>query len=288
MSVHKISVRLHQDRWPHLGCGGWVHLCWLHHLHEPVPWHWNQQAHRKSVSHHGQTDPTGAEEQPPRAIHPQHAPLWQWDMDHLHAPGTPTEHLPHALHEAYPGYQVAGPYTKQRHSHSYWGPFYLLSREPAAPLRWLGNVRLMEDGRILKDVLYDQLASGSLRVGRAALRFKDTWKCDMKACKINTDTWEHAAGDRACWRQKVKQGVRRQWQRAQGGGQKGPQETQRCFNNQHTHKLHLMPCLQQGLPIADWPLQLHKTLQLYKNRGLNLLRRNRHRLPRLRPANNPM
>ena len=35
--------------------------------------------------------------------------------------------------EAYPGYQVAGPYTQRRHSHAYWGPFYVLSPEPAAP-----------------------------------------------------------------------------------------------------------------------------------------------------------
>ena len=74
-------------------------------------------------------------------------------------------------------------------------------------LRWLGHVRRMEDGRIPKDHLYGQLASGSRRVGRPALRFKDTCKCDMKACKIDTDTWEDAAGDRARWRQKVTRGI---------------------------------------------------------------------------------
>ena len=95
---------------------------------------------------------------------------------------------------------------------------------------------------------------------------------DMKACKIDTDTWEDAAGDPCPLETEgeARDRARRQWERAQGGGQKGPQETQRCFNNQHTHRLHLMPCLQQGLPIADWPLQPHKTLQLCKNRGLNL------------------
>ena len=76
-----------------------------------------------------------------------------------------------------------------------------------APLRWLDLLRRMEDGRIPKDVLYGQLASGSQRMGRPALRFKDTCKCDMKECKIDTDTWEDAAGDRARWRQKVKQGI---------------------------------------------------------------------------------
>ena len=42
----------------------------------------------ESLSHYGQTDPTGVEEQPPHAkhqgrclpsMHPQHAPLWKWD-----------------------------------------------------------------------------------------------------------------------------------------------------------------------------------------------------------------
>ena len=44
----------------------------------------------------------------------------------------------------------------------------------------LSRVRRMEDGRIPKHVLYGQLASGrSRRVGRPALRFKDTCKCDV-------------------------------------------------------------------------------------------------------------
>ncbi|CAH1266413.1 Hypp3363 [Branchiostoma lanceolatum] len=74
-------------------------------------------------------------------------------------------------------------------------------------LRWLGHVRRMEDGRIPKDVLYGQLAIGSRRVGRPALRFKDTCKRDMKACDISTDTWEVQAEDRTAWRRVVHQGV---------------------------------------------------------------------------------
>ena len=83
----------------------------------------------------------------------------------------------------------------------------MYSRLSQLRLRWLGLVRRMEDGRILKDVLYGQLASGSKRVGRPAFLFKDTCKRDMKACKIDIDTWEDATGDCARWGQKVKQGT---------------------------------------------------------------------------------
>ncbi|CAH1258874.1 Hypp2100 [Branchiostoma lanceolatum] len=73
--------------------------------------------------------------------------------------------------------------------------------------RWLGHVRRMEDGRIPKDVLYGQLAIGSRRAGRPALRFKDACKRDMKACDISTDTWEVQAEDRTAWRRVVHHGV---------------------------------------------------------------------------------
>ena len=52
-------------------------------------------------------------------------------------------------------------------------------------LGWLGHVRRMEDGRIPKDVLYGELASGKRTVGRPQLRYK---------------SWEDAAADRNKWR----------------------------------------------------------------------------------------
>ena len=74
---------------------------------------------------------------------------------------------------------------------------YSLLSQRQQSLRWLDHVRRMDDGRISKVVLHGQVASGRQRVGRPALRFKDTCKYDMKTCKIDTDTW----------RQKVKQGI---------------------------------------------------------------------------------
>ena len=53
-------------------------------------------------------------------------------------------------------------------------------------LRWLGHVRWMEDGRITKDILYGELASGKGSVGRLQLRCKDVCKRDLKALDINS------------------------------------------------------------------------------------------------------
>ncbi|KAI8519194.1 hypothetical protein Bbelb_024510 [Branchiostoma belcheri] len=55
------------------------------------------------------------------------------------------------------------------------------SSSPPDSAGFLGHVRRMEDGRIPKDVLHEQLTSGSRRVGRPALRYKDICKRDMKA-----------------------------------------------------------------------------------------------------------
>ena len=58
----------------------------------------------------------------------------------------------------------------------------------------------MEDGRIPKDILYGELASGKRSVGRPQLRYKDVCKRDMKALDINTENWEEVATDRSKWR----------------------------------------------------------------------------------------
>ena len=67
-------------------------------------------------------------------------------------------------------------------------------------LRWLGHVHRMPDGRIPKDLLYGELATGSRHTGRPQLRYRDVVKRDMKAVDIDTETWENLAADRSQWR----------------------------------------------------------------------------------------
>lgn len=67
-------------------------------------------------------------------------------------------------------------------------------------LRWLGHVRRMDDGRIPKDILYEELRSGKRSTGRQQLRFKDVVKRDMKALDIDVRSWEDLAADRPRWR----------------------------------------------------------------------------------------
>ena len=57
-------------------------------------------------------------------------------------------------------------------------------------LRWLGHVYRMEDGRVLKDILYGELASGRRSKGRPQLHYNDICKRDMKALDVNTDAVE--------------------------------------------------------------------------------------------------
>ena len=64
-------------------------------------------------------------------------------------------------------------------------------------LRWLGHARRMQDGRIPKDILYVELATGSRPAGRPVLRYKDICKRDMKTGNINPADWEATAGDRS-------------------------------------------------------------------------------------------
>ena len=76
-------------------------------------------------------------------------------------------------------------------------------------LRWLGHIRHMEDGRIPKDLLYGELATGCRPTGRPALRFGNVCKRDLKLTGIDTEIWEALALDLDGWRHAVSSGVKR-------------------------------------------------------------------------------
>ena len=76
-------------------------------------------------------------------------------------------------------------------------------------LRWLGHVTRMEDGGIPKEMLCSELCLGTRPTGRPALRFKDVCKRDMKACNINTSSWETAAHNRTTWKKITRDGMKK-------------------------------------------------------------------------------
>ena len=64
-------------------------------------------------------------------------------------------------------------------------------------LSWLGHVTDMHDGRLPKDILYGELATGSRPRGRHTLRYKDVLKRDLKAGGIAPAGFEALAADRS-------------------------------------------------------------------------------------------
>ena len=75
-------------------------------------------------------------------------------------------------------------------------------------LRWLGQMCRMKDSRILQDLLYGQLASGSCPTGRPAMRFKDVCKRDLKTCGIQQAELQPEALNHTALRKKVKEGIK--------------------------------------------------------------------------------
>ena len=56
---------------------------------------------------------------------------------------------------------------------------------------------------------YSKLASGSQDVGRPRLRYEDVCKRDMKACNIDSESWEVTAENRTRWKQHVSHAIKR-------------------------------------------------------------------------------
>ena len=62
-------------------------------------------------------------------------------------------------------------------------------------LRWLGLVCRIENGRIPKDILCGELASGARRDGRPSVRFRAACKRDIKSAQISIESRESTAAD---------------------------------------------------------------------------------------------
>ena len=63
----------------------------------------------------------------------------------------------------------------------------------------------MDDGRILKYILYVELAWGRRTTGHPHIRYKDVCVRDMTAVDIDIMSWEGPAADRTKWRSALKQ-----------------------------------------------------------------------------------
>ena len=70
-----------------------------------------------------------------------------------------------------------------------------------------GHLKRMIPGRIPKDTLYIELASGKMKTCRQRLRFQDVCQRDTKAARIRTSDWECKAADWSTWRTVVKEGI---------------------------------------------------------------------------------
>ena len=68
-------------------------------------------------------------------------------------------------------------------------------------------VRRLKDARLLKDILYSELADGSRAIDRSLLRFNDVCKCDLKTCGIDIVNWEVFCAERSKWKKAVKEGA---------------------------------------------------------------------------------
>ena len=51
----------------------------------------------------------------------------------------------------------------------------------------------MDDTRIPKQLLYEELAQGKRQRGKPKLRYKDTCKVSLSRCNIDVKTWEERA-----------------------------------------------------------------------------------------------
>ena len=119
-------------------------------------------------------------------------------------------------------------------------------------LHWLGHVHRMEDGCIPKDLLYGELAIGARCGGSPQLHYNHLCKHDMKACNIDTESWETFADDSTLWKQQVPQGLKRGQAAIQEKMMKdGPGEEPVISSTTKTHIKHLPSHARVATEIAN-------------------------------------
>ena len=72
---------------------------------------------------------------------------------------------------------------------------------------WAGHILCMNYQRILKVLLFGELAEGKFKVGRPNLRFKDSLKTTLKSLDIPVEAWEDLAFNRPSWRSQISSGA---------------------------------------------------------------------------------
>ena len=151
-------------------------------------------------------------------------------------------------------------------------------------LRWLGHVARMENGRIPKDTLYGELATGSRPAGRPTLRYKDVCKRDLRAGDIAPTDLQALAADRNVWRLTTKSAAVKieQKLKEQHEMKRQRRRVRAASDTLDDTALVCVPDLQEDLPLADWALQPQSPLQL--DHGMTT-KAQTHCLPRQRGAN---
>ena len=75
-------------------------------------------------------------------------------------------------------------------------------------LLWLRHVCRIDDGRIPKDLLFSQLATGTRARGRPQLRYKDVCKWDLLSCGLKPADFVSLAANRTNWISATKAGIK--------------------------------------------------------------------------------
>ena len=191
----------------------------------------------------------------------EHTAVRQRELDSLHPARTQAQCFPPALPQENPRHHLAGshPNTEVLARAGTVSMYALLTKRR---LRWLGHVTRMQDGRLPKDILYGELATGSRPTGRPSLRYKDVLKRDLNCASRLRST---GSGPQ---RLAIHHLVSHQDSRAEKRGAVGRQESSQAPESRGQpiplgRQRLRMQQLQQDLPLEDRSLQPQPALQLH-------------------------